>query len=77
MWDHARDMVKENGRDVSAFGGELAVFTTKGPAAVAERIEEWGAMGGTHAAVVTMNLGLDSAEAHVDYMAKVADALGR
>ena len=77
MWDHARSMVKENGRDVSAFGGELAVFTTKGPAAVAERIEQWDAVGGTHASVVTMNLGLDSTEAHLDYLAKVAEALGR
>ena len=53
------------------------MFTTKGPEEVAARIARWGGVGGTHAAVVTMNLGLDSTEAHLDYIAKVADALGR
>src|SRR3954469_22110829 len=77
MWDRLRAMVGENGRDPGSFGGELAVFSTKGPEDVAARIERWEKAGGTHAAVVTMNLGLDSTEAHLDYIAKVADALGR
>jgi probable F420-dependent oxidoreductase len=77
MWGHVRDMVRENGRDPAAFGGELAVFSNKGPEDVAARIERWEQAGGTHAAVVTMNLGLDSTEAHLDYLAKVAAATGR
>jgi probable F420-dependent oxidoreductase len=77
MWDRVRAMVGENGRDPAAFGGELAVFSNKGPADIAARIERWEKAGGTHAAVVTMNLGLDSTEAHLDYMAKVAEATVR
>jgi probable F420-dependent oxidoreductase len=77
MWDRVRTMVGENGRDPAAFGGELAVFSNKGPEDVAARIERWEQAGGTHASVVTMNLGLDSTEAHLDYMAKVAEATVR
>jgi hypothetical protein len=31
--------------------------------------------GGTHVSVVTMGLGLDSVDGHLDYLASVADAL--
>ncbi len=31
--------------------------------------------GGTHAAVATMGFGLDSVDAHIDYLTTVADAL--
>ena len=42
---------------------------------VAERVEAWDQAGGTHASVVTMGLGLDSTEAHLDYLGQVAGAL--
>jgi probable F420-dependent oxidoreductase len=76
-WDRVRSLVAEEGRSVADFGGEYAIFTTKGPGEVAAKIRDWGEAGGTHASVVTMNLGLDSTEAHIDYLAKVADALVR
>ena len=38
-------------------------------------IDAWRDAGGTHVSIVTMGLGLDSVDAHVDYIASVAGAL--
>jgi alkanesulfonate monooxygenase SsuD/methylene tetrahydromethanopterin reductase-like flavin-dependent oxidoreductase (luciferase family) len=76
-WDRVRGLVAEQGRSAADFGGEYSIFTTKGPAEVAAKVQQWAEAGGTHASVITMNLGLDSTEAHLDYLAKVADALVR
>jgi hypothetical protein len=35
----------------------------------------WRDAGGTHLSVVTMGLGLDSVDAHIDYITSVAGAL--
>jgi probable F420-dependent oxidoreductase len=74
-WKRIRRLVAEEGRAPDNFGGELAVLSRKGPADVAERVEAWDKAGGTHASVVTMGLGLDSTEAHLDYLGQVAEAL--
>jgi probable F420-dependent oxidoreductase len=74
-WERVRRLVAEQGRTAGDFGGELAILSRKGPADVAERVEAWDQAGGTHASVVTMGLGLDSTEAHLDYVGQVADAL--
>ena len=42
--------------------------------AIAE-IDAWREAGGTHVSVVTMGLGLDSVDGHIDYLASVAAAL--
>ncbi len=42
---------------------------------VATEIDAWREAGGTHVSVVTMGLGLDSVDGHIDYLASVADAL--
>jgi probable F420-dependent oxidoreductase len=76
-WDRAREMVGEAGRDVAAFGGERMVPSAKGPAYVAEQVGAWQEAGGTHAAVVTMGQGLSTADAHIEHLAAVAEALGR
>jgi hypothetical protein len=44
--------------------------------ALAEQIDRWRQAGGTHASVVTMGLGLNRTDDHIDYLASVADALG-
>lgn len=77
QWNQIRDLVAEAGRSVDDFGGEAIVFTTKGPEAVAERIASWEAAGGTHASVNTMGHGFTETEQHVEYIAAVAQALGR
>jgi probable F420-dependent oxidoreductase len=76
-WNRVRDMVADAGRPVEGFGGEAVVFTTKGPAAVAERMAAWEQAGGTHASVNTMGHGFTDVEQHVEYLAAVAEALGR
>ena len=37
--------------------------------------EAWRAAGGTHFAISTMGFGLDSVEAHFDYLASMSSAL--
>ncbi len=76
-WDRLRDQVAEHGRSVEDFGGERAVLARGGVGELVEKIEAWREAGGTHAAIITMSLGLDSVEAHVDYLASAAEALGR
>jgi probable F420-dependent oxidoreductase len=76
-WDRIRDGVVDEGRPVETFGGEYVAMSRKGPEAVAAKIAAWGDAGGTHAAVLTMGLGLDSIDGHVEYLATVADVLGR
>jgi probable F420-dependent oxidoreductase len=76
-WDRIRDRVAEAGRAVERFGGEYVVMSRKGPEAVAAKITAWRDAGGTHAAVLTMGLGIDSTDGHIEYLAAVADVLGR
>ena len=75
-WDRLRERVVQQARPVESFGGEYVVMSRKGPEAVAAKIESWRDAGGTHAAVLTMGLGLGSTDAHVDYLAAIADVLG-
>lgn len=77
MWRQTQRLVEEAGRPVEAFGGERAIKSGPDPAVTAQRVHEWGEMGGTHASVITMGMGLDSAEAHLDHLGQVATALGR
>jgi probable F420-dependent oxidoreductase len=76
-WDRMRGRVVEAGRPVERFGGEYVVMSRKGPEAVAAKIAAWGDAGGTHAAVLTMGLGIGSTDGHIEYLAAVADVLGR
>ena len=43
--------------------------------AIPAAIDAWREAGGTHVSVVTMGLGLDSAERHIDYLADLAGRL--
>lgn len=69
------ELVDEAGRDREEVGAEAMVRSGKGPDDVAAKVRAWAETGGTHASVITMGLGLGSADAHVDYAAQVADAL--
>jgi probable F420-dependent oxidoreductase len=75
-WQRLRERVLDQGRSVEAFGAEYVVRPADGgvedlPAAV----EAWREAGGTHVSVVTMGLGLASADGHIKYLASVAAAL--
>jgi hypothetical protein len=47
-----------------------------GVEATADTIKRWEDAGGTHASVVTMGMGFDSTQAHLDYIADVAAKVG-
>jgi probable F420-dependent oxidoreductase len=76
VWKRLRDRVRGYGRSVDDFGGEYVALPRGGVADLRAEIEAWREAGGTHASVVTMGRGLDSVDAHIDYLVSVADALG-
>ena len=75
-WECVKANLADAGRSLDEFGAEQVVGGRGAPAEVAERVHAWEAAGGTHATISTMGLGLDSAEAHLDRLAAVADELG-
>ena len=76
-WNRLRDRVRGLGRSVADFGAEYVVRPRGGPGDLAAEMGAWRDAGGTHFSVVTMGLGLDSIDGHIDYLASVANALTR
>ena len=74
-WKQIRDRVAGHGRSVEDFGGDLVALSRGGVGELAAKIDAWREAGGSHVSVVTMGLGLDSVDGHIDYIASVADAL--
>ncbi len=70
-----RDRLRDLGRSVADFGADLTLPPGGGVRALSDQVEAWRAAGGTHVSVITMGLGLDSVDAHIDYLVSVADAL--
>lgn len=77
--DRLRSLAGDQGRTVGneagQIGAESMLLSKKGPADVAAKMQQWADAGGTQAAVVTMGLGLDSTDAHIDYVSSVAEAI--
>jgi probable F420-dependent oxidoreductase len=61
----------ENGRDMTDYGKELVCLRPESVQAVLDDLHRWRDLGGTHFAAVSMGLGLDSTEAHLDFFAQV------
>jgi probable F420-dependent oxidoreductase len=74
-WKQMRDRVGVLGRSVEDFGADYTALTRGGADAIRVKADAWRAAGATHFSVVTMGLGLDSVDAHLDYLASVAEAL--
>ena len=74
-WKRLRDRVRSLGRSVEDFGAEYVARPAGWPGDLAAEIDAWREAGGTHLSVVTMGLGLDSVDGHIDYLASVANAL--
>jgi probable F420-dependent oxidoreductase len=74
-WNRLRERVRGLGRSVEDFGGDYVALPQGGVDGLAAEIDAWRAAGGTHVSVVTMGLGLDSVDGHIDYLTSVADAL--
>ena len=63
------------GRSADDFGGDYVALSGANLDDLAAEVNGWREAGGTHVSIVTMGLGLDSVDAHIDYLASVADAL--
>ena len=74
-WKKLRERVKGAARSVDDFGGDYVIVQPDSVDEIAAGVNAWRDAGGTHVSIVTMGLGLDSADAHIDYIASVADAL--
>ena len=76
MWNALRDRVASAGRSADDFGGDYVALSGANITELTEEISAWRESGGTHVSVVTMGLGLDSADAHIEFINSVAAALG-
>jgi len=71
-----RGRIRDLGRPVDDFGADYLIAPgATGVADLPAQLDAWREAGGTHASVVTMGLGFDSIDAHIDYIASVADVL--
>jgi luciferase-like monooxygenase len=76
-WKRLRDRVHGLGRSAEDFGADYVALPGGGVGGLMAEVDAWGQAGGSHASVVTMGLGLESVDAHIDYLATVADALNQ
>jgi probable F420-dependent oxidoreductase len=74
-WTRLRDRVRSVGRSVDEFGAEYVARPRGAPGELTAKVDAWRQAGGTHLSVVTMGLGLDSIEDHIDCLAAVAKTL--
>ena len=74
-WKRLRDRVDGLGRSLEDFGADYVAVGPGSADDVTAEVAAWREAAGTHFTVVTMGLGLDSVEGHIDYLASVADAL--
>jgi probable F420-dependent oxidoreductase len=75
-WKRLRVRVAGLGRSVEDFGADYVALPQGGGVDdLTAEIDAWREAGGTHVSVVTMGLGLDSIDGHIDYFASVAGAL--
>jgi probable F420-dependent oxidoreductase len=72
-WTSMRQRLTNRNRSVEDFGGEY-VALSQGVESLTKDVETWRAARGTHVAVSTMGFGLDSIDAHIDYLTEVASA---
>jgi hypothetical protein len=63
------------GRSGADFGADWVALPDGGAETAAADVDAWREAGGTHISLVTMGLGFDSTEAHIDYLGSVAAAL--
>jgi probable F420-dependent oxidoreductase len=73
-WVAMRERLATLDRSVEHFGAEYVSLSQGAESLVAES-EAWRAAGGTHFSISTMGFGLESTEAHYDYISSVAKAL--
>ncbi len=75
-WTQVRQRVARAGRSIDQFGGDYVALSGGDVDELLREIEAWRDAGGTHVSVVTMGLGLDSVDAHIDYISSLSARLG-
>ncbi len=75
-WARLREAVASRGRSVEDFGGDFVALSGGDPGELTREVEAWRAAGGTHVSVATMGLGLQSTDAHIEYLVSLAKLLG-
>jgi probable F420-dependent oxidoreductase len=76
LWTSLRERVAHAGRSVDEFGGDYVALSGSDMGELTREVEAWRNAGGTHISVVTMGLGLDSVDAHIDYISALSERLG-
>jgi probable F420-dependent oxidoreductase len=74
-WNQLRGRVRDLGRSVDDFGADWVALPRGGVGNIPAEVDAWREAGGTHISLVSMGLGLDSADAQIDYLASIANAL--
>jgi probable F420-dependent oxidoreductase len=75
VWTRLRERVARVGRSVDEFGGDYVALSGGDMGELTREVEAWRNAGGTHVSVVTMGLGLDSVDAHIDYISSLSERL--
>jgi alkanesulfonate monooxygenase SsuD/methylene tetrahydromethanopterin reductase-like flavin-dependent oxidoreductase (luciferase family) len=70
-----KGLFAEAGRSTEGFGADMPTRALANPAEIVGQAARWERHGGTHLAVNSTGLGLDSLEAHIDYLGRSAQAL--
>jgi probable F420-dependent oxidoreductase len=70
-----KQLLQEAGRSAAPFGLQCNMLQSKTPQDVVDMTKRWRDLGGTHASVNTMGLGLTTADQHIDHIRTVADAV--
>jgi probable F420-dependent oxidoreductase len=73
-WNRLRERVTDSGRSLEGFGGDY-VSLAQGVDVLTSEVDAWRDAGGTQLSVVTMGLGLDTVDSHVERLTAVAEAL--
>jgi probable F420-dependent oxidoreductase len=74
-WETMPGRLAKAGRPTEHFGAEFVAVPHDGLDGLRVDVDRWRDAGGTHLSVVTMGLGLDTIDAHIDYLTGVADGL--
>lgn len=77
QWGRVEHHLSASGRSSEGYGRDLITIAARSVDDCVKNVEAWRGMGGTHASVCTMGMGLDSASAHIDFMAEVREKIGR
>jgi probable F420-dependent oxidoreductase len=74
-WRRMRERVDDLGRSGENFGGDYVALSGADVGKLTGEIDAWREAGGTHLTVLTMGLGLESVDGHIDYLTSLASTV--